>query len=713
MSFDVTQKKTTGAVAPSHGPDRLSSPPPTETASEDLAGALDGLLRLGRFGARLSATPGSELEPVIASLNKLLASAEEAEGAVRSLNPNHTTEEAASQHAPSQKASGSETPGLPIADLQMAALVERRINEKLREELAELRDARDDAQTTSMLLKSVKDQLQGKTKQLDKALHEAAAASVAKSQFLANMSHEIRTPMNGILGMAELLLRSNLDAKQRRQVNTILQSGRGLLTIINDVLDFSKIESGRYEFEYNPFDLRLCLEDVAAILRPTASRKDVSVHLAVDDNLPRTYIGDVGRIRQVVTNIMGNAVKFTDHGEVWVRVTGEIEDDVVELAISVEDSGIGIPPEKLSSIFEKFSQVDNTSTKRHEGTGLGLAISKQLVERMHGDITVSSQVGQGSTFLIVLRLPIGEDQAETVSLAHDLEDRKVLVLEQEGANGSLRELLSSFPCEATYRTGLHPSKTGEGDANFVAPDIVLVNVGSICETVLRSIERLVAHPELETVPVIVLTSLGARGEAKLAADAGAAGYLTMPILIQELEHSLQAALSIGAQGDAVQPFITRHYINELSQHGDAQIPDDSALGPTSVGNRNADTPYRVLVVEDSLVNQEVAREFLEDLDCQVVIAENGAVGVGLASEQPFDLILMDCQMPVMDGFVATQKIREHQAAEGQSKTPIVALTANAFESDREKCLAAGMDDFMSKPFTPIDFEATIKKWLKA
>jgi signal transduction histidine kinase/CheY-like chemotaxis protein len=456
--------------------------------------------------------------------------------------------------------------GTALAFSNRAIRKQEWINKQRKKEELLLRDARDDAQTTSLLLKGVKAQLKKQTEKLHTTLQHAAAANVAKSQFLTNMSHEIRTPLNGILGMSELLKRTDLDANQQQKVNTILQSGRGLLTIINDILDFSKIESGRYEFNLKPFDLHACIEDVASILRPSAQQKNTELHVEISSQVPRMYIGDGGRIRQVLINIMGNAVKFTERGEVGIAVSGRVDNEIAQLEISVEDSGIGIPPEKLDSIFEKFNQVDNTSTKRHEGTGLGLAISKQLIEKMNGDVSVSSALGEGSTFLIRLPLPVS---GEPITEHSTTKGNQEIVAEQD----------------------------------------------------------------------------------------------------QEIAHNSRSA----------------------SQD---------------------DNQRRILIVEDSLVNQEVVKEFLEVIDCQIFTAGNGQEAIDLTESQEYDLILMDCQMPIVDGYEATRRIREREKEKQCARTPIIALTANAYESDREKCLSIGMDDFLSKPFAPADFEKTVTKWLK-
>ncbi len=456
---------------------------------------------------------------------------------------------------------GCATLGYARAVNALLAEVETR-DKSLKRRLDELVDARDDAQTANLMLRRVQEDLRARSNQLDRALKQTAAASVAKSQFLANMSHEIRTPMNGILGMAELLRRTALNERQRQQVNTIVHSGRALLQIINDILDFSKVESGKFDLDPKPFDLKLCLGDIVELLGPTASAKSLALKLEMDAGLPRSYVGDAGRVRQIVMNLAGNAVKFTDCGSVIIKLSGEKSDDRVSLVIDVIDTGIGIPADRLGDMFEKFSQIDQTCSRRHEGTGLGLSIAQLLARRMDGDITAASELGKGSIFSFRLRLAACENAASEA---------------RSGANGAV------------------------------------------------SLERQASSHALETPDAI----------------------------------------------------------------------------------------FSVLVVDDSVVNQEVAREFLEELRCDVSIACNGEEALVAAAAAHFDLVLMDCQMPVMDGFRATAAIRSRRVGATSDRVPIVALTANAFASDREKCLAAGMSDFLSKPFTPSDFEAVVRKWRSA
>ena len=581
----------------------------------------------------------------------------------------------------------------------------------LRERLDDLVDARDDAQTSNLLLKRVKDELRARSVQLDSALQKAAAASSSKSMFLANMSHEIRTPMNGILGMAELLNRSELNPKQRQQVSTIVHSGRALLTIINDILDFSKIESGRYELDPMPFDLKMCLGDIVELLTPTAKRKSLQIALEYGSGLPRHFVGDAGRIRQVVMNLAGNAVKFTDAGSVKIRASGSLDNGNAELLIEIIDTGIGIPEEQLADVFEKFSQVDQTGTRRHEGTGLGLSICQLLANRMSGSIFAESKLGQGSKFSFSLVLPVHEKPMSALELNTSLEGRTILLAGTPDFTEPAQIALTEYNCAviAVPSLSLAPQALSEQTSNGSVDVIVLISVATpdLLDHDIAEFRKTAAHAE---IPIIMAVTNGTPGDAKTASQAGVQAYLSCAFdaaaFLQMIRFVLQASSRPDAQGAPAQlsapPLITRHSIAELAALK-TDRPDNAPLG--------VERRYKVLIVDDSMVNQEIAKEFLEDLNCDVSLANNGQEAVSVTADQSFDLILMDCQMPVMDGFQATAAIRSRRTAPTSPQVPIIALTANAFASDREKCLTSGMSDFLSKPFLPNEFDSVVQKWL--
>ncbi len=580
---------------------------------------------------------------------------------------------------------------------------------QLKQRLDDLVDARDDAQTANLLLRRVKMELQARSKELDEAAARSAAANTAKSQFLANMSHEIRTPMNGILGMAELLARTGLDERQQKLVQTIVQSGRALLTIINDILDFSKIESGKIDLDLKPFNFKLCLEDVISLLGPAAERKHIGLHADLDSALPSWFIGDVGRLRQILTNIIGNAVKFTDKGDVLVRFSGvPAGEHRTLIRIDIKDSGIGIPPEKLDEVFDKFSQVDNTSTRRHEGTGLGLSICRLLARRMGGDVTAKSALGEGSTFTFTIELANHEPEASTTP-ADDaaVGARVVLIQPQHAGEGSIQRELVKMGCVVTPATSWKDAEAGFGANPQDSCNLVLLDIDSSNETIVRQLRLFrEQHQGLKLPPILVVVGVGAPGDGAFFANAGVQAYLTRPLVRGELPRTIKALVGNGAGGR----LITRHTVaEERRAETNAAIPE---AGPAAAPANGASS-RRVLLVEDSKVNQEVAREFLDDIDCTVSVANNGLEAVEMLESEAFDIVLMDCQMPVMDGFEATRVIRERKVEAGGREIPIVALTANAFQSDREKCLAAGMSDFLSKPFMPNEFEAIVLKWLGA
>jgi signal transduction histidine kinase/CheY-like chemotaxis protein len=580
-------------------------------------------------------------------------------------------------------------------------------NSELRARLEELTDARDDAQTTTFLLRRVKDELKTRTQELDAVVMRAEAASEAKSQFLANMSHEIRTPMNGILGMAELLLRTELSEKQRRFACTIAQSGRALLTIINDILDFSKVESGKFDLDLKPFNFRVCVEDVAALLATRVQEKGLQLKVGIDDRIPLALVGDAGRIRQVLTNLLANAVKFTEKGDVTIDVSPEIAGEVAKLTVRVQDTGIGIPRDKVNLVFEKFTQVDGTSTRKHEGTGLGLAISKMLIEKMGGEVGLESDLGKGSTFWFKVPLQIAERPETAVGHPVALEGRRVLIIEPHGSDTpSLRDQIMTAGAKAVAVGDLSDAHLclRHGQAVGRPFDVAVVNIQWVNEAAMRLVADLHGDGASKTIPTVVVLSIGQKGDSERFQGLGVHGYLTKPVDAAVLHDTIGIVLRDFAGGRS--RLVTRHTCTESRNLG------LSTSGPTQCCEQANDAPRtRILLVEDNLVNQEVAKEYLEEFGCEIQIAENGQLAVDAVETGVFDLIFMDCLMPVMDGFQATKLVRERERRIGNRQIPIVALTANAFASDREKCLAAGMNDYLSKPFDPANIEMILKKWI--
>jgi signal transduction histidine kinase/ActR/RegA family two-component response regulator len=446
---------------------------------------------------------------------------------------------------------------------------------ELRQKLEELTDARDDAQTANQLMRRLKDELKKRSAERDAALARAEAANQAKSQFLANMSHEIRTPLHGILGIADVLSRTDLEGRQHTLLQTMIRSGKGLLTIINDVLDFSKIESGRFDLITSAFSLRTVCGDLASLMTPRFESKSIELIVRIDDKVPDLLHGDVGRIKQVLTNLLGNGLKFTNQGYVLLEVGGTARGETVDLTIIVQDTGIGIAPAQLGTVFETFNQGDNSSTRPHEGTGLGLAISRMLINKMDGRIALASSLGQGTTVTITLPLAVHKASGDT--------DSSVL-----------------------------PSRT-------------------------------------------------------------------------EAHKTARSTVSAGE-------FAAR---------------DQNIVSFTGARFRRAS----ILLVEDNVVNQEVATEYLQAMGYQVTLADDGHAGLSRFKSGSFDIVLMDSLMPVMDGLQATRLIRDVERSSAGKRTPIIALTANAFPKDRETCLAAGMDDVLSKPFNYEELAAMVKKWL--